>query len=72
MRVKLKTFDISDYERRVIANYYGEEGLASHETCRLFLEQAASTELEKREADLQYKEEDEEADDEWGNRPQED
>lgn len=37
MRIALGTIEVSDSERRAIAHYYGERGLASRERCRNFI-----------------------------------
>jgi hypothetical protein len=46
MKVKLSTFNLSDTDRRAIADYYGHEGLADRNTCRGFLEGHAWADLE--------------------------
>lgn len=52
MRIRLGTVILTDDERRAIAKFYGETGLADRDTCRGFILDNGLVALEKMDDDL--------------------
>jgi hypothetical protein len=56
MKIRLATVEITDKDRRAIADHYGQTGMASRETCKAYLESAMYGELEVMAGDFEFRE----------------